>query len=190
MEKFSKLDSKKPKKIKDEILFDNGYVKLIDYEGWSIVQESDLIVCIPYFIESNQFLVRYEYIPTFKYVEGKEYHVTVLSGGIEDGESTENALFREIEEEAGIVINEDYKPDALKPLFINKGHTNKYHGYILPLSEKDYHEVIPTGDGSEAERLSKSVKVDAKYIDSLNTSDLITDYMILKLKEYLNISDY
>ena len=190
MDKFSKLKPRKVKKIKDEILFDNDYIKLIDYEGWSIVEEKDLVVCIPYFIESNQFLIRYEYIPTFKYVDGQEYHITVLSGGVEKDETIENALYRELEEESGIVVNENYQLDQLKPLFINKGHVNKYYGYILPLNEKDYDEVVPTGDGSEAEKLSKSVKVDVKYVDSLNTSDLITDYMILKLKEYLKISDY
>ena len=42
------------------------------------------------------------------------------------------------------------------------------------------------GDGSNAEKMSKSVKVDVKYIKSLNPSDLITDYMLLKLKEYIN----
>lgn len=188
MEKFSKIKpSDKFKKVEDDILFDNDYVKVINYEDWSIIKEKDLIVCIPYFIESNEFLIRYEYIPTFKYVEGQEYHITVLSGGIEDGEEVKMALLRELEEEAGIVLDKDYDIEDMKPLFINKGHTNKYFPFILPLSEKDFKEVAATGDGSEAESLSKSVKVNAKYIDSLQVSDLITDYMLLKLKEYLNL---
>ena len=58
--------------------------------------------------------------------------------------------------------------------------------YILTLTERDYHEVIAKGDGSKAEDISKSVKVDVKYIKSLNPSDLITDYMLMKIKEYLN----
>lgn len=189
MPKFSKL---KPKDIfkepKEEVLFDNEYIKVIDYDGWSIIKEKDLVVCIPYFIETNQFLIRYEYIPTFHLIDGQEYHITVLSGGVEKGETINKALLRELEEEAGIVIREDYNLEEGKPLFINKGHTNKYHSFIIPLSERDYSEVVPTGDGSDAEKMSKSVKVDVKYIDSLNTSDLITDYMILKLKEYLNLS--
>lgn len=188
MQQFSKL---KPidefKEKKDEILYGDDYIKVIKYEDWSILKEKDLVVCIPYFIESNQFLIRYEYIPTFKYVEGQEYHITVLSGGIETGETKERALLRELEEEAGIVLNEDYKIEELKPLFINKGHTNKYHPFILPLTESDYHEIIASTDGSRAEKLSKSVKIDVKNINSLNTSDLITDYMLLKLKEYLSI---
>ena len=46
----------------------------------------------------------------------------------------------------GIVLREDYEFDDLKPLFMNKAHTNKYHPFILPLHERDYHEVIAKGD--------------------------------------------
>jgi 8-oxo-dGTP pyrophosphatase MutT (NUDIX family) len=96
------------------------------------------------------------------------------------------AIVRELEEEAGIVLREDFKLEEMKPLFMTKGTANKYYPYILTLTERDYHEVIAKGDGSKAEDISKSVKVDVKYIKSLNPSDLITDYMLMKIKEYLN----
>lgn len=188
MEKFSKLKPKDEfKEPKDKVLYDSDHFKIVEFEDWHIIKERDAVVCIPYLIETNQFVIRYEYIPPFKYADGQEYHITVLSGGIELGESPEKALTRELEEEAGIVLREDYQFDEMKPLFINKGHTNKYHPYILPLNERDYHEVVVKGDGSKVESLSKSVKVDIKYLDSLNPSDLITDYMISKLREYLNM---
>ena len=188
MEKFSKL---KPKneftEPDDEILYQDDKIKVVKYEDWSLIKEKDCVVCIPYFIESNQFMIRYEYIPTFKYVDGQDYHVTVIGGGIELGESPERAMLRELEEEAGIVLREDFNLDDMKPLFISKSHANKYYPFIIPLNERDYHEVVAKGDGSEIEKIGKSVKVDIKYLGSLNSSDLITDYMLMKLKEYLNI---
>ena len=189
MKKFTNLSRKgrSPKATEEKILFENDYIKIIDFEDWSIIKERDLAICIPYFIEENKFLIRHEYIPTYKYVEGKDYFVTILSGGIEDGETPEKAMVREVEEEAGIVLKDTYNIEELKPLFISKAHTNKYHPFILPLTSSDYDEVVAKGDGSDAEKKSKSVKVDVKYIDKLKTSDVITDYMILKLKEYLNL---
>lgn len=189
MEKFSKLRPKNDFNEPDEdIVYQDDKLKIVKFEDWSIIKEKDCIVCIPYLIESNQMVLRYEYIPTFKYVDGQEYHATLVCGGIETGESPKMALLRELEEEAGIVLREDFTiEEELKPLFISKGHTNKYYPFILPLNERDYHEVIAKGDGSEEESKSKSVKVDVKYINSVNSSDLITDYMLMKLKEYLNL---
>ena len=188
MEKFTKL---KPKteftEDKDDILFSNKYMKVINYEDWTVIKESDFVVCIPYLIDSNQMILRHEYIPTFKMVDGQEFHITVLSGGIEKGETPERAILRELEEEAGVVVDPEYKIEFMKPLFISKGNASKYYPCIIQLTERQYHEVIAKGDGSEAEKKSQSVKVDVKYLNSVNASDVITEYMILKLKDYLNM---
>lgn len=191
MEKFSKLKPKDDFNLsdnkKDKIVYDGDHFKVVEFEDWQVLKDRDCVVCIPYLIETNQFIIRYEYIPTFKYVDGQEYHVTVVGGGIEIGEDPQKAMIRELEEEAGIVLREDFILEDMKPLFISKSHSNKYYPFIIPLNERDYHEVVARGDGSEIEKISKSVKVDIKYLSNLNSSDLITDYMLMKLKEYLNI---
>lgn len=188
MEKFSKMkDIDLFKDPKDEELYDDLHLKVIKYEDWSIIKQKDYVVCIPYLIESNQFIMRYEYIPTFKYVDGQEYHITLVGGGLEIGETPDVSIIRELEEEAGIVLREDFQLEPLKPMFISKGSTNKVFAYIIPLHERDYHEVIAKGDGTKHEAMSKSVKIDAKFIASVQASDIITDYMLIKLKEYMNL---
>ena len=188
MEKFSKLKPQTdftPKQ--DDVLFDGGHLSVINYEDWSVIKEPDFVVCIIYLIEENQFILRHEYIPTFKMVDGQEYHMTVLSGTMKQGETPEMTLLREIEEEAGIVIRPDFKIEFMKPLFISKGHSSKYHPALITLTERDYHEVVAKGDGSKVEKMSQTVKLDKKYINSVNASDLITEYMMEKFKEYLNM---
>lgn len=191
MDKFSKIRPKSEfSEDKDEIIYDGDNFKVIKFEDWTILKERDMVICVPYFIELNQFLLRYEYIPTYKYIEGNEHYLTVLSGSIERGEDVLDALKRELEEEAGIVLRDDYKiEDEIKPMFVSKGVASKYYPFILPLNERDYHEVVARGDGSKSEAKSKSVKINVKYIDHLNFSDVITGYMILRLKQFINTFD-
>lgn len=189
MDKFSRLKSKSDNTNDDNnILYSDNHIKLIEFEDWSIIKEPDYVVCIIYLIEMNQIILRHEYIPTFKYVDGQEYHITVISGGIEIGETPQIAILREIEEEAGLVISPEFNIEFMKPMYISKSNSAKYHPCIVTLTERDYHEIIASGDGSKAEGLSKSIKVDLKYINSVMPSDLITEFMMLKVKEYLNIN--
>jgi 8-oxo-dGTP pyrophosphatase MutT (NUDIX family) len=184
MEKFTKMKAKTNDNDEaDDVKYDDGYIKVISYEDWSLVSESDVVVCIIYLVDLNQIVVRQEYIPTFKYRDGQEYHLTLVSGTMEEGETPEETLFREIQEEAGIVIRDDFNIEFMKPLFATKGNLSKYHPAIIQLTERDYTEVVASGDGSEAEQKSKSVKLDVKYLNSLSPSDLITDYMLIKIKD-------
>jgi 8-oxo-dGTP pyrophosphatase MutT (NUDIX family) len=157
MKKFTSIKPENLFKKKEDVIYLMIIFKVINFEEWSI-KEKDLVVCIPYLIESNQIILRYEYIPTFKYVDGQDYHVTLVGGGVETGESNDTAVLRELEEEAGIVVNEEYQLESLKPLFM-KGATQKVTAYIIPLNERDYHEKVAQGDGSKVEKKSKSVKI-------------------------------
>ena len=187
MKKFSNMKPDVIKKENDDVLYQDDHLSIVKYEDWNIVKEKDVVVCIIYLMETNQFILRHEYIPTFKYQEGQDYHLTLVGGSIEEGETPEKALIREIEEEAGIVITPDFKLEMMKPLFMCKGITAKFYPALVILNENQYHEILPKGDGSRIEKISKSVKIDVKYINGVNCSDLITDYMLIHLRKYLNI---
>jgi 8-oxo-dGTP pyrophosphatase MutT (NUDIX family) len=186
MDKFSKIIKKKPASPTDEpVIFENDFLKVTNFEDWVVVEEPNVVACLPYLIEENQIIVRQEYIPTFKKVEGNDYFLTVVAGRIETGESPEQALKRELEEEAGIVLREGYQFEFERPVFACKTTTSQFYYCLVPLTENDYHEVIARGDGTKNESISKSVKVDIKYRDHLNPSDLITELLLAKLRVYL-----
>lgn len=190
MEKFTKLEKRdfEPKKKKEDVLYQNDWVKLINYEDYTTLVQRDCTFAIPVLIEKNQLVIRKEYIPSYKYATGQEYHLSLVGGGIELGETPEEALLREIQEEAGLVIRDNYKIEFLKPLFIFKGSSQQCYLSILYLTENDYSETRPTTDGSKLEKMSHTTKIDLKYVDSLLTSDLITEYLILKLKQELKLN--
>jgi len=189
MKPFSKikLTSDEMTSKKDNSVYSSNGVNVAEFDGWTFIDESDMVVCLIYLIEENKFLLRMEYIPPFKFKDSDDYFLTSVGGTIEGGETPERALLREIEEEAGIVIRPDFNIEFLKPLFVCKSSSAKYHPSIVTLTERDYHEVVAKGDGSKYEKMSKTVKIDTSYLNSINPSDIITQYLVDKFKEYINI---
>lgn len=189
MKPFTKLERSQnmTKKSKGEEIFSDKNLSIVEYEEWSFVNEKSCVLTIIYLIEESKFIIRQEPIPTFKWVDGDEYYLTVLSGTIDEGEEPETTLLREIEEEAGIVIRPDFKFEFFKPLHFSKSTTAKTYPSIVTLTERDYTEVMAKGDGSRVEKMSKSVKLDIKLINSINFQDLPSEYLLVKFKEYLNI---
>jgi len=138
-------------------------------------------------MEENKFIIREEYIPSYKFKEGQQMHLACVGGRIEKGESPEEALIRELQEEAGIVLRDDMKIEFDKPLFVGKDSTQKFYPCILPLMSSDFDEITIHGDGSLLEKMSNTAKVDKKFVQSMLPSDVITEFMLMKLKSFLNL---
>jgi 8-oxo-dGTP pyrophosphatase MutT (NUDIX family) len=120
MQRFSNIKPEEEKKfIKDDILYKDDFLKIIKYEDWSVLTGKDCVICIPYLTELNKFIIRQEYIPPFKYDNGQELHLACVGGAIEQGESPEVALIRELQEEAGIVLRDNFKIEFEYPQFAN-----------------------------------------------------------------------
>lgn len=187
MKTFTQL--KKPKKVNQDIetVYDGEYMKVKSTNGWEYIEESDCVIVLPHLLNFDEIILRKEHVPPFNTRDtNQEHFLTVVSGTMEAGEDPTETLIRELREETGIMLNTGFQGwKKIGEFFWNKGNSSKCHLYYLPITTSDFQKVAATGDGSEAEELSKTVRVDLDYLDSLRPSDLVTELMLMKLKEEL-----
>ena len=133
MDKFTKM--KETKNVeKKEILFQNDWLKIKEKDDYVFLEESDSVCVIPFFIEKNRFYLRQEIITPFKVKDNADFHMTCISGTVEENESHDECIRRELTEEAGIVLRDSYKINIIDSLYKSKTGNSKFIYAILPIS--------------------------------------------------------
>ena len=171
------------------IKFKGEYLKVVAYKDYEFVSEPHMVVILPYLRDESMIILRHEYIPTYQYFykDSQDYNsitnfLTIVTGTVEQGETLENCVRRELYEETGIVLSNMFQVELDKHLFLSKGNVAQYHTCLLELRYNDYKVTQPKSDGSESENKSKAIQISLGDLDEIKTHDLITEYMITKFK--------
>lgn len=195
MEKFTKVKKAQAQQIQkdqDSVVYD-GYFKVIKQDEYEFTEESDCVVCLIYVKDEGYLLMRSEPVPAWSYKHKNDVQklsgqfLTVVSGTIEEGETPQACLRRELYEEAGLVLNEFYQFEIEGPFFRSKATSARFYTCLLELNYNEYKMVAAPGDGSKSEKLSKTIKISLGDIDKIKCNDMISQYLITKLKKEYNL---
>ena len=173
------INSLNRKRVSEEdFIFKSDYLSIINKDGWEIVKEKDMIIVLPYLMDEDSILIRLEDVPTYATLKPQiELFPTLISGSIEENETPEIALKRELKEEAGILLKNSIKLDIMQPKHVSKGNIAQYYICILPISSLDYDVVFADGDGSISEKKSKTIKLNIKLFNDVEFFDTISEYV-------------
>ena len=158
-----------------------------NYE-YEVIHEDNGVFILPYLINEECFIIRKEFCPPY-FVKDKmiQLYYTLISGGIKKGESSDDAVFRELEEETGI-FNPDvewFEISNCLPIF----KSSDYRSTLFILGIVEYDQIKPYGDGTKDEDLSKSVKVTFEELTNIIENEKNYDYLLYgiyyKLKDLL-----
>lgn len=172
-------------KVPAKVEYDGGHLQILNINGFTAVQEKDMVVCIPYLVEQNKIIMRYEDVPTYNLIKPEmDKFITVMSTVMEKDEFPKDALKRGLEKEFMIKLKDSCNPEILDPIFINKGNTAMYHICILPLMTYDYEQEKPSDD-MVMEMKASNILININELNNYIIYDLITRYtMDLFKKEY------
>ena len=193
MDKFSKIQTIQPVPEETE-LYSSNHMEIVKFRDGEVIKENDTVAILPYFKYEGTLLMLSEYIQAYQYRNKQQQslkqvtnYLSVITGSIEEGESVEKAIRRELYEEGGVILNNLYQIEYLGPFFKTKRHSSQVYLCILELNVNDFKQTRPPGDGSKSEKLSKTIKISLGDIDNLNINDLYTHNLLNILKNEYNL---
>lgn len=190
MEKFSKIDKKEKLQVQPGNKYTGKDINIIEYKGWDIITGKDKVAILPYLKDEGYILMRYENIPTYNYkyknTEGYkdvENFLSIIKGDIEKNETPSQSVRRVLLEDCGLVLGQNYPITIDKNLFKDEKNTGQYHIALIELNYNDFRQ----GPLKKSEEDNRVIKLSLGEIDDIKSFDLISDYMLLKLRYDYNI---
>jgi hypothetical protein len=186
MDKFSNYKKKDIKNNKKdvEIIYDSDILKVIPYKDRDVYKTIDFVSILPYFIEDGCFFLQHKEVINYEYIlkdtidfRNIKQFITVMKHPLINDNPTLSV--RHCLSNYGIILGDLYDLKPITTLFIDENQTGKYYLYLLELYSKDYR--IIKSDKNDI------VKIDFSNIDDLRVIDIVTDYLITKLKIEIKI---
>lgn len=186
MEKFTKI-KKQPQAQIPAPAYQGKNFTVTSHEENEMINESDTVVILPYFKDEGFILLKHENVASYKYrykddLKNKnlDRFLTVISSPLAEGEGPIQTVRRELYESSGIILSNLYPLEITEELFMTKNSTGKYYTFLLELNYNDFKQVMNIDDQNK--KVSNSIKVSIGDIDDIQIHDLLTRYMLLKLK--------
>ncbi len=171
---------------KFDILWEGKYVSVVSPKDhpYENLHEINGIMVIP--IVKDKIGIRKELVPPYllKDETGKDFYYTVLSGGVEEGETPEEAADREIKEEAGIDFKSPKITEVFREMPVCKSTDMRMTFFIYADDEYNYEK--PKGDGTELEEIAETIWVTLEEFKEIINQDNI-DFLLYSAYYFLTV---
>ena len=150
----------------DKVLCDNEWVQLVELDGGYVVAhevrcDGKIVAFLGLIRDTDQIVCRTEYCPAWASPEDRAQGLREplpcsFTGGVDEGETPDEAVYREAQEEAGIDPT-TAEFHHLGEIRSTKSSTSVYSLYVVILDSKDQFSTQTEGDGSQAEAEAENV---------------------------------
>lgn len=170
-----------------KVIFDAGSTQILNINDETVLQQNSKVICIPYLIEKNSILLRYEKIKAFNQIRPEiDKYITVMLSDITEDKSPLETLKTALISMYGIELSTDCKPEFLAPIFLAKDSTALYNICILPLMEYHYTQIIPS-ELEEMKMKETNIILNTSDLNNIIIYDLVTRYTIDLFKQHYSL---
>lgn len=158
------------------VLWAGEYLSVVspDDAPYEAIHEPNAVHVIPVDVKTSEVFIRREVCPPYTVRDASDHtqFQTLVSGGIDENETPEEAAIREVREELGIDLsNAEYELIPLTPMNIPFTKNTVGRITLFALMLFSYTSEEPEGDGTPYEELSTYERVPIQQIDEVLLSD-------------------
>lgn len=169
-----------------ELLHKSDFFELVKFRDYEFIKGSPTIAVLPVLVADRKIILRKEFLPCWQYQEPhRQLFLTSVTGCVEEDETLDAAVLRELREETGVIVTGEYKVLRGRTMYIGKHSNMTVTPFILLLSQ--YSLETPTGDGSVFEAKSDHMVVNLNEIDNYQVDDMVTNYLIMLLAQSFSL---
>jgi hypothetical protein len=160
-----------------KVLFETPSIKVLDVNGKTVTQSSDVVICLPYLVERASLLFRYMPENAFSLVNPTiDKYVTALNVIVQDGETPVEAVKSGLKYVYGIELK-NFAPEIQPAMFVAPGSATRYHVCIMPLMNHNFEQIQPE-ESMKLQMMNSNVIFQTNELSNLIIYDIMTKYTI------------
>lgn len=160
-----------------KVLFETPEVKVLDVNGQTVTQSSDVVICLPYLVERASLLFRYMPEKAFSLVNPNiDKYVTALNIKVQEGETPVEAVKSGLKYVYGIELK-NFEPEIQPAMFGTPGSATRYHICILPLMNHNFEQIQPS-ESMKLQMMNSNVIFQTNELSNLIIYDILTKYTL------------
>lgn len=174
--------------LKPKIFYKSDNFEFIEYNDWQFFNnKNDIVYIVPYLVEQKSLYIIEQTIPSYNYdlkLINKKY-ANFISGIVKEGEKIDNVIIRKLKDTCGLALINTKSFEYWGPLNVFPDTSVKCYFSIIPLYNTEFTLGSRKMD-NKRDLGTNLIKISLEDLLKIKFSDVLSNYLLIEFKNYLN----